>query len=162
MKIKRNLIITFLLLIFLSPSYISAFSTQDKKDPMLAAAFSWFTPGLGQAYVGNYLEGGIYWVVDRALFWSAILTIADIKVKLNSDVGFGLSINLKENLSKARILTSVGLGLGFVAFHIYQIIDASADANSYNENKMADYYKKKGFSLMLSPENSGLAYSLQF
>lgn len=162
MKIKRNLMLFFLLVVILLPNYVTAYSPQDKKDPMLAAAFSWFTPGLGQAYVGNYLEGGLYWVVDRSLLWSAILTIADIKINLNSDVGLGFSINLKKNPSKARIWTSVGLGLGFVAFHIYQIIDASADANYYNKKKMANYYKKKGFSLMLNPETSGLAYSIQF
>jgi len=162
MKNKRNFVVVLLVFIVLSPSFTHAYSLQDKKDPMLAAAFSWFTPGLGQVYVGNYLEGGIYWVIDRALLWGAILTIADIKFNLNSDVGAGFSVNFKENLSNTRIWTSLGLGLGFVAFHIYQIIDASSDANCYNKKKLADYYKKKGFSLMLSPESSGLAYSIQF
>ncbi len=162
MKTKSNFLVALFLILIIFSGSLYSYPNQDKKDPMLAVAFSWFTPGLGQVYVGNYLEGGIYWMIDRFLLWSAILTIADIKINLNSDVGFGFSINIKDNPSDGRIWTSVGLGLGFIAFHIYQIVDASSDANKHNRRIMADYYKKKGFSLMLDQEKTGLAYSIRF
>lgn len=132
------------------------------KDPFLAAAFSWFVPGLGQTYVGDPVKGGVFWAVDNLLFWGTILNIADIKLELVGDFGFSFSVHFKKEPSSARVWTTVGLGLCYLAFHIYNVIDASEDAHRHNRRLFLKQLKQEGFSLRLDPYLTGVAWSLRF
>jgi len=134
----------------------------ERKDPFLAAALSWFVPGLGQLYVGRPLEGGIYWLVDNALFWSAVLNVADVDFGLERDIGVRFAIRMRENLSSARIWTSVGLGLCYLAFHIYNVLDAADDAHAHNQRLLLREMKQEGLSFRIGPELTGVGYAIPF
>lgn len=134
----------------------------ERKDPFFAAALSWFVPGLGQLYVGRPLEGGVYWLVDNALFWGAVLNIAEVDFGLERDIGVRFAIRMRENLSSARIWTSVGLGLCYLAFHIYNVLDAADDAHAHNQRLLLREMKQEGLSFRIGPELTGVGYAIPF
>ncbi len=132
----------------------------DRKDPFLAAAFSWFVPGLGQLYAGEPVRGAGFWVTDKALFFGAVFTIADIDVRFERDLGFSLSMQIKDSPSSGRIWAAAGLGVLYLANRIYNAVDASNEAIRYN---MAASQYSSG--LLIGPDNRGLSgvhYSMRF
>jgi hypothetical protein len=131
----------------------------ERKDPFFAAALSWFIPGLGQVYLGKPLKGGLYWLIDNALFWTAVLNVAHVDFGLERDIGFRFSIRARDNLGSARIWTSVGLGLCYVAFHIFKVLDAAEDASEHNQRLLMQEIRRDGLSLNLTPEISGVNWS---
>ncbi len=104
-----------------------------KKDPFLAGALSFYNPGLGQFYVGDTESGMLFWVGENILFFSALLMVTDISFKLKKDFGFEFKIEQKSNLSDGRVATAIGLGIGFLFLHIYNIIHAVDGAKDYNK-----------------------------
>ena len=132
------------------------------KDPYFAAALSWFVPGLGQMYSGQPLKGGIFWVIDTGLFWGTILNIADVDVQLNSDVGFSFAIRLKRKPSTGRVVATIGLGVAYLGFHIYNMIDAANSALSYNDRIYRMRLKREGLSFNIDPKISAVSYSWGF
>ena len=156
-KSTSVLLILFFIMIFFP---FSIYSQAQKKDPFLAAALSWFVPGAGQFYVDKPLKGSIYWLVDNALFWGTILNIADIKIE--TDVGFSVSLRIKRNLSSGRIIATVGLGVAYIAFHLFNVFDAVSDVNSYNQKIFLQELKKEGLSLDMRPQNYGIKYLVRF
>ena len=137
-------------------------SWPERKDPFFAAALSWFIPGLGQVYVGKPLKGGLYWLIDNTLFWTAVLNIAHVDIGLERDIGFRFAIRARENLSSARIWTSVGLGLCYLVFHIYNVLDAADDASVHNQRILMQEMRQDGLSLSLTPELGGVSWSRCF
>ncbi|HOG65030.1 MAG TPA: hypothetical protein PLD82_06295 [Spirochaetota bacterium] len=134
----------------------------ERKDPFFAAALSWFIPGLGQLYVGKPLKGGLYWLIDNTLFWTAILNVAHVDLGLERDIGFRFAIRARENLSSARIWTSVGVGLCYLAFHIYNVLDAADDAEHHNQEILLREMRRDGLSLIVTPESGSLQWSGSF
>ncbi len=104
-----------------------------KKDPFLAGALSFYNPGLGQYYVGDTESGMLFWAGENILFFSALLMVTDISFKLKKDFGFEFKIEQKSNLSDGRIATAIGLGVGFLFLHIYNIIHAVNGAKDFNK-----------------------------
>ena len=155
-------ILLFFCLIFSAAFPLSVAAEPPPKDPYFAAALSWFVPGLGQFYIDQPLKGTLFWITDTALFWGTILTIADLDLKLNSDVGFSFAIRLKKNPSSERILATVGLGVAYVAFHIYNMIDAADGALKYNDQIYRQRLKREGVSFLAGPAFQGLSYSWGF
>jgi hypothetical protein len=134
----------------------------ERKDPFFAAALSWFVPGLGQAYVGKPLKGACYWVIDNALFWGAILSVARLDVGLERDIGFRFAVRMRENLTPARVWTSVGLGVSWLAFHIYTVISAAEDANAHNQKILMREMQRDGLALEITPTMGGMSWSYAF
>lgn len=132
------------------------------KDPFFAAALSWFVPGLGQIYADEPLKGALFWVADTLLFWGTILTIADIDLGLNSDVGFSFAIKFRNNPSSGRIAAAIGLGTAYLAFHIFNMVDAANGAIRYNDRIYRMRFRDDGISLHAWPEFSGLSWSWGF
>lgn len=123
----------FILIFMLLFSQIGRADNLTEKDPIFAGVLSWYMPGLGQFYVGKYLKGSIYWVVENTLFISAILTVADINFSANSEIGFELNLKPKDNLSRTQKSIGYSLAIGFVAFHIFNVIDAIQTTRNYNK-----------------------------
>jgi hypothetical protein len=48
-------------------------SSSDKKSPFLAGLFSLIIPGTGEVYTGEYLKGGIFFVIEAALISTAVM-----------------------------------------------------------------------------------------
>ena len=131
----------------------------ERKDPFFAAALSWFIPGLGQLYVGKPLKGGLYWLIDNTLFWTAVLNVAHVDFGFERDIGFRFAIRARENLSSARIWTSVGVGLCYLAFHIYNVLDAADDAEHHNQEILLREMRRDGLSLIVTPEAGSVQWS---
>lgn len=138
MKIRY---ITIIVLIIFSMAQINFSEPLTKKDPLLGGVLSWYMPGLGQFYAKQYLKGSIYWVVENALFVSALLTIADLNFGANKDIGFQFSIKPKEYVSQKQKTIALTLGLSYVAFHIFNIIDAIQSVKTYNRQLMMNNAK---------------------
>lgn len=134
----------------------------ERKDPFFSAALSWFVPGLGQAYVGKPLKGGVYWLIDNAIFWTAVLNIAHVDIGFERDIGFRFAIRARDNLSSARIWTSIGLGLCYLAFHLYNVLDAAEDASIHNQRILLQEMRQSGVSLSLTPELGAISWSRCF
>ena len=135
---------------------------QERKDPFFAAALSWFVPGSGQIYVGKPLKGACFWLADNALFWGAIFTVARIDLGLEKDIGFRFAVQMREKLPPARVWTAVGLGVGWLAFHIYAVISAADDASAHNQQILMREMQRDGLALEITPTMGGMSWSYAF
>ena len=127
-------IIIFLLLQFNSEIYCERVM---RKDPLLAGVLSWYMPGLGQFYAEEYLKGSIFWLVENGLLVSAILVVADIHFSMNKDIGFQFTIKLKDEITPKQERIGLSLGIAYLLFHIYNVVDAIQTAKIYNlEHKL--------------------------
>ncbi|MDD5065933.1 MAG: hypothetical protein PHF84_02680 [bacterium] len=120
--IKRTFFMIIVLMFLLSG--LCPADTVNKRDPILAGVLSWYMPGLGQFYAGQYLKGSIYWVVENTLFISAVLTIADLNFSVNKDIGFQFNVKPKEYVSKKDKTIAITLAVSYIAFHVFNVIDA--------------------------------------
>lgn len=50
----------------------TAASTEDTKNPILAALISWFIPGVGHIY-GGEKQRGVYWLIATAAWYVIML-----------------------------------------------------------------------------------------
>ena len=139
-----------------------AWSFQERRDPFFAAALSWFIPGMGQVYVGRPLEGAGYWLFDNVLFWGAIVTIAHLDIGLERDIGFRFAVRMRENLSPARVWTSVGIGVGWLAFRVYTVLAAAEKASTHNQQILIREMQRDGLALEVTPAMGGMSWSYAF
>lgn len=158
MRIPVALVLVLLLLL-----PVSGFGAGEQyKDPFLAASLSWFMPGLGQAYTGNTLKGVAFWVIDRGLFWGAVLNYADFSIKLEKDIGLSVSIRKRDNLSKGRVWLSAGLAAGFVVFHLFNVIDAANDAHAWNQQRFMRSLNQGGVTVVPLASGTAIGYAFPF
>jgi len=132
MKGKNIFIFMITIVMIFSVVGIKADTPVKRQDPLLAGVLSWYMAGLGQIYGRKYVKGAIFWAVDYTLYISAILTVADISFSANNDIGFGLSIKPKKNLTKKDKTIAISLTIGYVLFHIYNVVDAIKTINNNN------------------------------
>jgi TM2 domain-containing membrane protein YozV len=132
----KKIIIFFLLVLFISVLFnnnVSAMIPQ-KKDPFLGGVLSWYMPGLGQFYADRYLRGAVFWMIENTLFFSAVLTVADLNFSTNEEIGFQFNVKPKDTLSKKQERIGIGLFVGYAIFHIYNVIDAIQVVKEYNQD----------------------------
>ena len=117
------------------------------KDPIIAGALSWYSPGMGQIYVGNTTRGSIIFITEWTLIMSSIFVYADLSLSLGGKKGFSIAfIEKKEdsdNLLFRRKNISIALLSLTIVLHIYNIIDAISLANKYNRNLINVIYKSE-------------------
>ena len=104
-----------------------------RKDPILAAALSWYIPGLGQFYSGAYLKGALFWAVESSLLVAALMPFVELKLDVTGNVGIGVNIKSRDNIlesNEGRV--SLALGLALAAVHLINVIDAVDTARQYN------------------------------
>ena len=98
------------------------------------------------------------------LAWLGVMPLATVLFLVFAffSLGFRFAIRGRENLSSARIWTSVGLGLCYLAFHIYNVLDAADDAHAHNQQLMLRELKRDGLSFRIGPELTGLGFAVSF
>ncbi len=155
---SRIIIILLVLLIF---SQKGSSEVIKRKDPLLAGVLSWYMAGLGQIYAGEYVKGTVFWVIDYTLYISAILTVADINFSANKDIGFQINIKPKEYISAKQKTIAISLSVGYVVFHIYNIIDAIKTVRK-NNLKIQKIRREHSFFLDFESDGNNNYFSLNY
>ncbi len=131
----------FISLFFINYTTYCEESEFEYKDPVFAAALSWYVPGLGFMYTGNWLKGSIYFVTESLLFWYSFSQVANIKFSIDQIISFNFNLNSKdeelanENLYKASIAISL-----FGVIRIVSIVDSMLSSVSYNQKYSENLY----------------------
>ncbi len=142
MKQNKKAIILFLLLIFsifidlsvtaeTNPdlSKEKLYSGSPKKDPILASSISWYIPGGGQFYSGNFKKGMFFLTTETALF----ITTLGLVTNYSYDIGNGFLVDAKTDVTLKDKQLAWGLGGLLLGLHIYNIVDAYKTAKNYND-----------------------------
>ena len=106
-----------------------------RKDPILAAALSWYIPGLGQLYSDAVLKGALFWVVENSLLAAAIMPFIELRLDVTGTMGVGVNLKSKDNIfesNEQRIALALGLALAVV--HLINVIDAVNTTRDYNKS----------------------------
>jgi TM2 domain-containing membrane protein YozV len=133
---KKALILSmvFTLLVATSISHAEDTDPAPRKDPILAGALSWYVPGLGQFYGGAIFKGATFMVVEYALLYSLLITVAEVEVGVSGGISLGINISAKSgSLSSSEQTTAILLGTTLVVVHFLNIIDAVNTAQQFNQ-----------------------------
>lgn len=127
----------------------------DKKDPLFAAALSWYVPGLGLLYTENWFRGIIYYSVSNFLLFYAFSQITNIQYSLQQFLTFSFNftnssdqINNSENIAKASAIF-----LGYIGVRLLSIVDSTFTAYHYNiinEDKIIEIKPSPFIAALLS------------
>jgi hypothetical protein len=111
----------------------SVYDIYIRKDPILAAALSWYIPGLGQLYSGSVLKGALFWVVENSLLIAALTPYAELKLDVTGNVGIGVNLKSRDNILESNTgRVSLVLGLTLAVVHLINVIDAVDTTRQYN------------------------------
>ena len=134
---KRTIALVMVLLVIAVP--VLCFGTDGtafvRKDPILAAALSWYIPGLGQLYSDAILRGAIFYVVENALLIGALVPFVELKLDVTGNMGVGVDLKSKDTIfenNDQRVALALGVALAVV--HIINVIDAVNTARDYNKS----------------------------
>ncbi len=106
-----------------------------RKDPILAAALSWYIPGLGQLYSDAVLRGAIFYVVENALLIGALVPFVELNLDVTGSMGIGVDLKSKDAIFESNEQrVALALGVSLVILHIINVIDAVNSARDYNKN----------------------------
>jgi len=106
-----------------------------RKDPILAAALSWYIPGLGQLYSDAVLRGAIFYVVENALLIGALVPFLELKLDVTGNMGIGVDLKSKDTIFESNDQrVALALGVTLVVVHIINVVDAVNSARDYNKN----------------------------
>jgi len=134
----KRALVAFLVLVFLVVPALS-FADEElkpRKDPILAGALSWYVPGLGQFYAGSIFKGATFMVVEYALLYSTIISVAEVELGLSGGISLGLKISSKEGgATSSERTTAIVLGTTLIIIHFVNIIDAVNTTRKYNEEQ---------------------------
>jgi len=111
-----------------------------RKDPILAAALSWYIPGLGQIYGGDILKGAIFWIAEEALLVTTIMIFAELKLDVTGNIGIGINIEEKESPGAEQQKIAVVLGIALITVHLINVIDAVNTTRNYNRKYEEDLF----------------------
>ena len=133
---KRITAVVMVLLIFVVP--VLCFGTEEiafvRKDPILAAALSWYIPGLGQIYSDNVLRGALFWVAENALLIGAVVPFVELRLDVTGNMGVGLDLKSKDTIFESNEQrVALALGVSLIVVHIINVIDAVNSARDYNK-----------------------------
>jgi TM2 domain-containing membrane protein YozV len=106
-----------------------------RKDPILAAALSWYIPGLGQLYSDALLKGTLFWVVENSLLVAAVMPFIELRLDVTGNMGVGVNLKSKDNIfesNEQRVALALGLALAVV--HLINVIDAVNTTRDYNKS----------------------------
>jgi len=134
----KRVLVAFLVLVSLLVPALS-FGEEElklRKDPILAGALSWYVPGLGQFYAGAIFKGATFMVVEYALLYSTIISIAEVELGLSGGISLGLKISSKRGgATTSERTTAIVLGTTLIIIHFVNIIDAVNTTRKYNEEQ---------------------------
>lgn len=125
--------------IFLSTpinSYSETYPTLSFKDEAVAGFLSFVVPGLGHLYIDKPIVAASFFFSSNIALISSVLNVFDFHFYFKKDFGAEMYFRLKENISNARIIGSVGLGSLYIGLRIIDVILAIRKAKEYNANIM--------------------------
>ncbi|UCB47217.1 MAG: hypothetical protein JSV25_07345 [Spirochaetota bacterium] len=126
----------------------SSYAAYIRKDPILAAALSWYIPGLGQLYSGAYLKGILFWVVENSLLIAALMPFAELKLDVTGNVGIGVDLKSRDNILESNTgRVSLALGIALAAVHLINVIDAVDTTRQYNRVYDEKLYTNFGYDI---------------
>jgi hypothetical protein len=134
--VTKVLICIVIFMVCLSPvlSLSQETDIEQRKDPILAGALSWYVPGLGQFYAGALFKGAAFLVAENVLLFSALLTVAELELGVSGDINLGLKLSTKQGgTSSSEKTTAIVLGTALVVVHFVNIIDAVNTTRNYNK-----------------------------
>ncbi len=118
------------------PEYDSVFFIK-KKDPILAGMLSWYMPGLGQYYSGEFFKGTLFLVTEYTLAITAIFYFLNFDFAAGGSSGFNLRVDAKRTdlgvVETSRRNVFYGMLVLVGILHIYNISDAVISAGKFNE-----------------------------
>ena len=140
---KRILALMLAFLLFAVPALCFSMDGEAyvRKDPILAAALSWYIPGLGQLYSGAIIKGALFWVVENSLLVAAVMPFAELKLDVTGNIGVGVNLRSKDNIfesNEQRVALALGIALAIV--HIVNVIDAVNTTRDYNRAFEEEFY----------------------
>jgi TM2 domain-containing membrane protein YozV len=119
---------------------------EEYKDPILAGALSWYTPGMGQLYVGKTKRGVIIFITEWTLILSSIFVYADVSFSLGGKKGISVSFTEKEEYTDNPIFRRKTISITLlslaIALHIYNVVDAIRLANEHNKSLIKITYNQ--------------------
>ena len=140
---KKTVALILTLLLFGIPALGFGYEAETyvRKDPILAAALSWYIPGLGQLYSGSAVKGALFWVVENSLLVAAVMPFAELKLDVTGNIGIGVNLKSKDTIfesNEQRVALALGLALAVV--HIVNVIDAVNTTRTYNKSFEEEIY----------------------
>ena len=147
---KKVFIFTLVFLLFAGTVHGGEFKL--KKNPFFAGSLSWYYPGMGQVYNGEFLKGGLFATAEYLLLYFAINRVSDISFKLQE----GIIVNENPVITQGDRNISIGLFTLTGILHIYNIYDSINGSLKHNL-KYSDRLKGErinpvflaGFSFMM-------------
>ena len=97
----------------------------------------------------------------KALFASAILTVADLNFSVNEAIGFQFNIKPKEMLTDRQATIGISLFISYGVFHIYNVIDAIQTVRSDAKKDLAAV-RKQNVNLAYKKSNANDCYVLNY
>ena len=140
---KRTVAIILTLLLFTVPALCFSMEgeTYVRKDPILAAALSWYIPGLGQLYSGAIIKGALFWVVENSLLVAAVMPFAELKLDVTGNIGVGVNLKSKDTIFESNEQrVALALGIALVVVHLVNVIDAVNTTRTYNKAYEEELY----------------------
>lgn len=157
---KKKLFLALFLLIFIfliqikinaQNLYFNDFSQNnnfnERKDPLVAALLSWYMPGLGLIYSESFIKGFIYYSIDTLLLGYIFSKVATFKVSMNQVIGFNLfGFSDIQGFDINRVKDVGLIGLAWMGFRIFNIIDSAFTAYNYNIKNNVDVFNQPNIS----------------
>ena len=131
MTLSKFFIFLLIILLLTSPLYTEKKDEFRKlrRNPILSGALSWYCPGLGQLYSGNYFRAGFFYFSETTLLISSLIVFfGDINFSLGSNLQLSIQMELKKMvmgmIEPWRFYTALSLFINLGILHIVNIIDA--------------------------------------
>ncbi len=126
-----------------------------KRDPIFAGMLSWYVPGLGQYYSGQYAKGTIFLVTEYSIVIGALFYYLNFDFAAGTGSGFSLKMDARRTnlgvVETSRRNIFVGLLVLTGAMHLYNVSDAVLSARDFNRSldrrrqNMRDGYPELNF-----------------
>lgn len=109
-----------------------------KRDPIFAGMLSWYVPGLGQYYSGQYVKGTVFLVTEYSIVIGALFYFMNFDFSAGGDSGLSLKVDARRTdlgvVETSRRNVFIGLMATAGLLHLYNVSDAVMSARDYNRS----------------------------
>ncbi len=109
-----------------------------KRDPIFAGMLSWYVPGLGQYYSGQYVKGTVFLVTEYSIVIGALFYFMNFDFSAGSGSGVSLKVDARRTdlgvVETSRRNVFIGLMAVAGVLHLYNVSDAVMSARDFNQS----------------------------
>lgn len=109
-----------------------------KRDPIFAGMLSWYVPGLGQYYSGQYVKGTVFLVTEYSIVIGALFYFLNFDFSAGSGSGLSLKVDARRTdlgvVETSRKNVFIGLMAMAGVIHLYNVSDAVLSARDFNQS----------------------------